>query len=90
VIYVLQVELSRRLGERKQTRTKYFTKKEYFDPLTLPSNIIGRRKQAERLVRQIHGLGEGLLVPLISVYGKKRYRSPYAFLSKYRNLLNNH
>ena len=47
-----------------------FSKKEYLDPLTLPSNIIGRREHAEQLVGHINGLGDGLLVPLISVYGR--------------------
>jgi len=74
VIYVLQVELTekeiQKIRRMITRQNNVFAKKEYLDPLTLPSNIIGRRDQAEQLVRHIHGLGEGLLVPLISVYGR--------------------
>ena len=36
----------------------------------LPSKILGRQKQAEQLIQYIDSLKEGLLVPVISVYGR--------------------
>jgi cell division control protein 6 len=47
-----------------------FSDKKYLDSLFLPSNIIGRRKQAEQLLKHIESLKQGFVVPQISVYGR--------------------
>jgi len=44
--------------------------KKYLDSLFLPSKILGRQKQAEQLIQYIDSLKKGLLVPVISVYGR--------------------
>lgn len=47
-----------------------FSDKKYLDSLFLPSNIIGRREQAEQLLKHIESLKQGFVVPQISVYGR--------------------
>jgi cell division control protein 6 len=47
-----------------------FSDKKYLDSLFLPSNIIGRRKQAEQLLKHVESLKQGFVVPQISVYGR--------------------
>lgn len=47
-----------------------FADKRYLDTLFLPSNIIGRQKQASEILRQIESIHAGYTVPLISVYGR--------------------
>jgi len=42
----------------------------YLDNLFLPSEIIGRFNESEELLRLLMGLGEGLPVPFVSVYGR--------------------
>src|SRR5207247_1732553 len=47
-----------------------FSDKRYLDSLFLPGNIIGRKKQASELITHIESKRHGLVVPLISVYGR--------------------
>lgn len=47
-----------------------FAKKASLDSLSIPSNIIGRTKQAEQLIRYLVGYRQGYVVPYISVYGR--------------------
>jgi archaeal cell division control protein 6 len=47
-----------------------FSKKAYLENLTLPSQIIGREEKAEELARYLLAYQQGLVVPLISVYGR--------------------
>lgn len=47
-----------------------FADKRYLDPLFLTSKIIGREKQAEQLLKYIDSMDHGLVVPVISVYGR--------------------
>ena len=74
VIYVLPVELdSEKIAEirkKVQKQNSIFRDKRYLDSLFLPSKIIGRQKQAEQLIQYINSLKQGLLVPVISVYGR--------------------
>ena len=74
MIYVLQVELSKEkiasLREKIERKNSVFKDKRYLDSLFLPSKIIGREKQAEQLIQYIDSLRQGLLVPVISVYGR--------------------
>jgi len=74
VIYVLQVELSpekiAQIRKRIQKQNSIFKEKRYLDSLYLPSKIMGREKQAEQLIQHFNSINEGLLVPVISVYGR--------------------
>jgi len=74
VIYALQVELSKEkialLRKKIERKNSVFKDKKYLDSLFLPSKILGRQKQAEQLIQYIDSLKEGLLVPVISVYGR--------------------
>jgi cell division control protein 6 len=47
-----------------------FAKKASLDSLLFPSKILGRKKQAEKLVRYLLGYKQGYVVPYISVYGR--------------------
>lgn len=73
-IYALQVELSEEkialLRKKIEKKNSIFKDKRYLDSLFLPSKIIGREKQAEQLIQYIDSLKQGLLVPVISVYGR--------------------
>jgi cell division control protein 6 len=68
------VELSKEkiasLREKVEKKNSVFKDKRYLDSLFLPSKIIGREKQAEQLIQYIDSLKQGLLVPVISVYGR--------------------
>lgn len=70
----MQVELTKRAIEyiRRDIakQNSVFSDKRYLDSLFLPSNIIGRRKQAEQLLRHVESLKQGFVVPQISVYGR--------------------
>ena len=74
MIYALQVELTKQTIEsiRKDIakQNSVFSDKKHLDSLFLPSNIIGRRKQAEQLLKHIESLRQGFVVPQISVYGR--------------------
>jgi len=73
-IYALQVELTKNdiVSMRKEIAKKnsIFADKKYLDSLFLPSNIIGRKKQARQIIEYLESIQHGLLVPVISVYGK--------------------
>jgi len=70
----LQVELTKKAIDsiRKDIakQNSVFSDKKYLDSLFLPSNIIGRRKQAEQLLKHVESLKQGFVVPQISVYGR--------------------
>jgi len=70
----LQVELSKEkiasLRKKIERKNSIFINKKYLDSLFLPSKILGRQKQAEQLIQYIDSLKEGLLVPVVSVYGR--------------------
>ena len=74
MIYALQVELSREqiksIREKLAKQNSVFADKRYLDSLYLPSNIMGRQKQAEQLLTYIESIRQGFTVPLISVYGR--------------------
>jgi len=58
------------LRKKIQKQNSVFQDKRYLDSLFLPSKIIGREKQAEQLIQYLDSLNQGLVVPLISVYGR--------------------
>lgn len=47
-----------------------FSDKRFLDSLFLPSNIIGRKNEAEQFLSHIESARHGLVVPLVSVYGR--------------------
>lgn len=49
---------------------KIFSQKAYLDPLAPPQKIIGRKKQAEQLLRLLLSYKQGFVVPFVSVYGR--------------------
>jgi len=74
VIYVLPVELSkqkiadmRKIIEKKNS---VFAEKRFLDSMFLPSRIIGREAEAEKLLQYLLSLKDGFVVPFISVYGR--------------------
>lgn len=66
----LDSEKIAQLRQKIQKQNSVFKDKRYLDSLFLPSKIIGREKQAEQLLQYIESLRNGLVVPLISVYGR--------------------
>ena len=74
MIYALQVELTKQqiqsIRERLAKQNSVFSEKKYLDSLYLPSNIIGRKEQAEQLLQHIESLRQGFVVSNISVYGR--------------------
>src|SRR5574338_15397 len=59
-----------KIVSRVQKEDSFFSKKEYLDPLALPTNVIGREKQAEELVRFLLEYKHGFVAPLVSIYGR--------------------
>lgn len=47
-----------------------FLRKDYLDTSRFPSLIVGRKEEAEKLLRFLNGYRQGFVVPFISVYGK--------------------
>jgi len=74
VIYVLPVELSKQkiANMRKiiEKKNSVFAEKRFLDSMFLPSRIIGREAEAEKLLQYFLSLKDGFVVPLISVYGR--------------------
>lgn len=74
MIYVLPVELTKaRIAEiRKKIEAKnsVFAQKRYLDSMYLPSKIIGRETETEKLLSYVMSLRDGFVVPFISVYGR--------------------
>jgi len=66
----LTTEKIAELRQKIQKQNSVFKDKRYLDSLILPSKIIGREKQAEQLIKYLDTLSQGLIVPLISVYGR--------------------
>ncbi len=58
------------LRRKIEKKNSVFKDKRCLDSLFLLSNIIGREKQVEQLLQYIDSLKQGLLVPVISVYGR--------------------
>lgn len=74
MIYVLQVELNEKeiktIRQRLSKQNSVFSQKRFLDSLYLPSSIIGRKEQAEQLLRHIESQRQGFVVPVISVFGR--------------------
>ena len=74
MIYVLQVELNEKeiktIRQRLSKQNSVFSQKRFLDSLYLPSSIIGRKEQAEQLLRHIESQRHDFVVPVISVFGR--------------------
>jgi cell division control protein 6 len=60
----------KRISAEVEKENLLFANKNFLDNLTLPSQIIGREKNAKELVRFLLGYKQGLVVPFVSVYGR--------------------
>src|SRR5918992_5122823 len=60
----------KRISAEVEKENLLFANKIFLDNLTLPSQIIGREGKAKELVWFLLGYKQGLVVPLISVYGR--------------------
>lgn len=74
MIYALQVELTKKdleeMRNRLAAKNAVFSDKRFLDSLFLPSCIMGRKNEAEMVLSHIESAASGLVVPLISVYGR--------------------
>jgi cell division control protein 6 len=74
VIYALQVELTKKglqkIRKELAAKNAVFSDKRFLDSLFLPSRIMGRNDEATMMVSHIDSARNGLVVPLISVYGR--------------------
>lgn len=60
----------KRIFAEVEKENELFANKKLLDNLKLPSQIIGREKRVEELVRFLLGYKQGLVVPFVSVYGR--------------------
>jgi cell division control protein 6 len=67
---MMDKEALKRISAEVEKENLLFANKTFLDNLTLPSQIIGREKNAKELVRFLLGYKHGLVVPFISVYGR--------------------
>ena len=74
VIYTLPVELTRKrisdIGKKIEQKNSVFAEKRYLDSMILPSKIMGREVETEKLLSSILSLSDGFVVPFVSVYGR--------------------
>ena len=70
----MQVELNEKeiktIRQRLSKQNSVFSQKRFLDSLYLPSSIIGRKEQAEQLLRHIESQRQDFVVPVISVFGR--------------------
>ena len=73
-IDVLQVELNRdhlsQIKKKLDSKNKLFADKRYLESLGPPIKIIGREKQAEKILEYLYSPKNGISSPFVSVYGK--------------------
>lgn len=74
MIYALQVELTKKdlqkIRKELAAKNAVFSDKRFLDSLFLPSGILGRKNEATVMLSHIDSAKNGLVVPLISVYGR--------------------
>lgn len=74
MIYVLPVELNKQkieaIRKKIESKNSVFSQKRYLDSMYLPSKILGREDETEKLLGHIMSLQEGFVVPFVSVYGR--------------------
>lgn len=59
-----------KIMHKVEKANRIFVDKSYLDPLMVPSEIVGRGKETEQIVRYFMGYKQGHVVPVISVYGR--------------------
>ncbi len=73
-IHVLPVELTRKkiaeIRKKIDAKNLVFSEKRYLDSMILPSKIIGREAETEKLLSSILSLRDGFVVPFVSVFGR--------------------
>lgn len=71
---MLPVELTKNMiseiRKKIEQKNSVFAEKRYLDSMVMPSKIIGREEQTEKLVSHIMSLEDGFVVPFVSVYGR--------------------
>ena len=71
---MLPVELTKKriseIRKRIEQKNSVFAEKRYLDSMILPSKIIGREEETEKLVNYMMSLRDGFVVPFVSVYGR--------------------
>ena len=71
-IHVLPVELTRKkiaeIRKKIDAKNSVFSEKRFLDSMILPSKIIGREAETEKLLSIIMSLRDGFVVPFVSVY----------------------
>ena len=74
MIYALPVELTKKriseIRKKIEQKNSVFAEKRYLDSMILPSKIIGREDETEKLLGCIMSLEDGFVVPFVSVYGR--------------------
>lgn len=58
------------IRKKIEKKNSVFAEKKYLDSMVLPSKIIGRETQTEKLLSHIMSLEDGFVVPFVSVYGR--------------------
>jgi len=66
----LDVEKISEIKRTIQKKNSVFADMRYLDNMFLPSEIIGRFKESEELLKILMGFDKGLPVPFVSVYGR--------------------
>ncbi|MBS3923076.1 MAG: AAA family ATPase [Nitrosarchaeum sp.] len=68
------MELTRKkiseIRKKIEKKNSVFAEKRYLDSMIMPSKIIGREAQTEKLLSYIMSLRDGFVVPFVSVYGR--------------------
>lgn len=68
------MELTRKkisqIRKKIEEKNSVFSEKRYLDSMFLPSKIIGREVESEKLVSYVLSLKDGFVVPFVSVYGR--------------------
>ena len=74
MIYALPVELTRKriseIRKKIEKKNSVFAEKRYLDSMILPSKIIGRETETEKLLSCMMSFSDGFVVPFLSVYGR--------------------
>ena len=74
MIYALPLELNKKriaeIRKKIEKKNSVFAEKRYLDSMILPSKIIGREEETEKLLSYMMSLRDGFVVPFVSVYGR--------------------
>ncbi len=69
MIHALPVELTKKriseIRKKIEKKNSVFAKKRYLDAMILPSKIIGREKETEKLLSYMMSLRDGFVVPFV-------------------------